>query len=74
MCLIVGYNARTGEIAISNSWGDRETIPAWIPLKLAFRISQKMSFVLITSEKKQSMTAEIERNEEKKGEKKIRQR
>ena len=74
MCLIVGYNARTGEIAISNSWGDRESIPAWIPLKLAFRISQKTSFVLIPSEKKQSMTAEIERNEEKKGKKKIRQR
>ncbi len=47
MCLIVGYNARTEEIAFSNSWGDAELVPAWIPLKLALRISQKATFVLI---------------------------
>jgi len=46
VCLIVGYNARTEEIAISNSWGDAERIPAWIPLKLAVRVSQKATFVL----------------------------
>ena len=46
VCLIVGYNARTEEIAISNSWGDQEKIPAWIPLKFAIRVSQKATFVL----------------------------
>lgn len=46
VCLIVGYNARTEEIAISNSWGDAERVPAWIPLKLAVRVSQKATFVL----------------------------
>ncbi|MBO4649261.1 MAG: C39 family peptidase [Lentisphaeria bacterium] len=47
VCLIVGYNARTEEIAISNSWGDQEKIPAWIPLKFAVRVSQKATFVLV---------------------------
>ena len=47
VCLIVGYNARTEEIAVSNSWGDQEKIPAWIPLKFALRISQKATFVLM---------------------------
>ena len=47
MCLIVGCNEKTDEIAISNSWGDREIVPAWIPVRFALRISQKSTYALI---------------------------
>ena len=47
ICLIVGFNEETGEIAVSNSWGDQENEPAWIPLKLALCVSQKTTFVLV---------------------------
>lgn len=47
MCLIVGFNEETDEIAVSNSWGDKEGIPAWIPLKLASRVSMRTTFVLV---------------------------
>ena len=47
MCLIVGYNEETMEIAVSNSWGDKELTPAWIKLKSALRVSQGMSLVLM---------------------------
>ena len=47
MCLIVGYNEETMEIAVSNSWGDKELTPAWIKLKSALRVSMGMSLVLM---------------------------
>ena len=47
MCLIVGCNEKTDEIAISNSWGDREIVPAWIPVRFAVRISQRSTYALI---------------------------
>lgn len=47
MCLIVGCNEKTDEIAISNSWGDREIVPAWIPVKFAVRISQRATYALV---------------------------
>ena len=46
MCLIVGCNSRTSEIAISNSWGEKEIIPAWIPLRLAQKVSQGATFII----------------------------
>ena len=46
MCLIVGCNEKTDEIAISNSWGDREIVPAWIPVRFALRISQRGTYAL----------------------------
>ena len=46
MCLIVGCNVRTSEIAISSSWGEREIIPAWIPLRLALKVSQGATFII----------------------------
>ena len=47
LCLIVGYNEITGEIAVSNSWGDRELIPTWVPVKIAKRVSQKETIVFL---------------------------
>ena len=47
MCLIVGCNEKTDEIAISNSWGDREIVPAWIPVRFAVRISQRATYALV---------------------------
>ena len=46
-CLIVGCNEKTDEIAISNSWGDREIVPAWIPVRFAVRISQRATYALV---------------------------
>ena len=46
MCLIVGYNELTREIAVSNSWGDRELVPTWVPIKVAAKVSQKSTVVL----------------------------
>ena len=46
-CLIVGCNEKTDEIAISNSWGDEELVPAWIPVKFAVRISQRGTYALV---------------------------
>lgn len=46
ICLIVGCNVRTSEIAISNSWGEGEIIPAWIPVKLALKVSQGVTFII----------------------------
>lgn len=42
MCLIVGYNRKTDEIAVTNSWGDRHIIPIWIPLKVAKKVSREL--------------------------------
>ena len=41
VCLIIGYNAITDEIAVSNSWGQMHIAPTWIPVKAARKISQK---------------------------------
>ena len=47
ICIIVGYNKKTGEIAVSNSWGDNEIKPGWVPLKTARKVSQGFSMVLL---------------------------
>lgn len=47
LCLIVGYNELTGEIAVSNSWGIYENIPGWVPEKSARKVCQKYAFVLL---------------------------
>ena len=47
ICLIVGYNEATGEIGVSNSWGERELIPTWVPIKIAKRVSQKETIVFL---------------------------
>jgi len=46
-CLIVGCNEKTDEIAISNSWGDAELVPAWIPVRFAVRISQGGTYAFV---------------------------
>ena len=51
MCLIVGYNEDTMEIAVSNSWGDGELTPAWIKLRSALRVSQGLTLVLLPKAK-----------------------
>ncbi len=40
LCLIVGYNADTEEVAVSNSWGEKENAPSWIPLKAAKAVNR----------------------------------
>ena len=47
ICLIVGYNEITEEIGVSNSWGERELIPTWVPLKIAKKVSQKSTIVFL---------------------------
>ena len=47
VCLIVGYNEITDEIGVSNSWGDRELVPTWVPVKIARRVSQKSTIVFL---------------------------
>ena len=32
LCLIIGYNEKTDEIAVSNSWGEHENTPSWISM------------------------------------------
>lgn len=46
MCLVIGYNAETEEIAVSNSWGAHEIEPSWVPLRIAQKVSQGRTFVL----------------------------
>ena len=46
ICLIIGYNKETDEIAVSNSWGKAHIAPVWIPVKAAKKVSQNMLFVL----------------------------
>ena len=46
ICLIIGYNKLTDEIAVSNSWGEKENRPSWVPLKAAQRVGQGVQFVL----------------------------
>lgn len=47
MCLIIGYNEKTDEIAVTNSWGDHEIQPSWVPVKIARKVSQGKTFVLM---------------------------
>ena len=42
MCLIIGYNRETNEIAVSNSWGDDHIAPLWIPMKAASKVSREV--------------------------------
>lgn len=46
ICLIIGYNRQTEEIAVSNSWGEKENRPSWVPLKAAQRVGQGVQFVI----------------------------
>ncbi|MBE6356274.1 MAG: hypothetical protein E7058_04075 [Lentisphaerae bacterium] len=45
VCLIIGYNAGTDEIAVSNSWGNAHIQPLWIPVKAAKKVSADFLFV-----------------------------
>ena len=47
MCLIIGYNESTQEIAVSNSWGMGEVKPSWVPLHIALKVSQGKTVVLM---------------------------
>ena len=38
--LIIGYNEKTDEIAVTNSWGAAYIEPQWIPMKVARKASQ----------------------------------
>ena len=40
ICLIIGYNETTGEIAVSNSWGAHENAPSWIPINAAETVNR----------------------------------
>ena len=46
ICLIIGYNRQTDEIAVSNSWGERENRPSWVPIKAAQQAGMGIQFVL----------------------------
>ena len=46
ICLIVGYNEATKEIAVTNSWGDRDMQPAWIPIEFAKKVSKGYTFAV----------------------------
>ncbi len=46
VCLVIGYNAETEEIAVSNSWGAQEVQPTWVPLRVARKVSQGRTFIL----------------------------
>ena len=41
VCLIIGYNRETDEIAVSNSWGQAFAV-RWIPLKVARKVSRQL--------------------------------
>jgi hypothetical protein len=45
ICLIIGYNNKTGEIAISDSWGPRFT-ERWVPVSAARKASQGYMYVI----------------------------
>ena len=47
MCLIIGYNELSQEIAVSNSWGMGEIKPSWVPMHIAQRVSQGKTVVLM---------------------------
>ena len=45
ICMIIGYNATTNEVAVSDSWGKRYTI-RWIHVDEAEAVSNKSGFVI----------------------------
>ncbi len=45
MCLIIGYNARTGEVALSDSWGP-EFAERWVTAEEAAQVSQNDFLVI----------------------------
>jgi hypothetical protein len=45
ICMIIGYNETTNEIAVSDSWGKNHTI-RWIHLDEAEAVSNKNGFVI----------------------------
>ncbi|VGO21142.1 C39 family peptidase [Pontiella sulfatireligans] len=45
ICLIIGYNLQSGEIAISDSWGPRFA-ERWVPVKAARNASQGFMYVI----------------------------
>ena len=47
ICLVIGYNLETEEIAVSNSWGEHEIQPSWVPLRIGKKVSHGKTFVLV---------------------------
>ena len=45
ICLIIGYNKQTGEIAISDSWGSRFA-ERWVPAQAARAVSRGGLYVI----------------------------
>jgi hypothetical protein len=45
ICLIIGYNEKTGELAVSDSWGPRYEL-RWIPLGLAQAVTTRGGYVI----------------------------
>ena len=45
ICMIVGYNPETQEVAVSDSWGKAYEL-RWIPLALAQRVTQRFYYVI----------------------------
>jgi len=46
ICMIIGYNEKTGELAVSDSWGPRFE-RRWVPLKVADWASQGGLFMIL---------------------------
>lgn len=44
-CMIVGYNAETDEIAVSDSWGPNY-VERWIPIDQAEQVSQGSIYLI----------------------------
>ncbi len=45
ICMIVGYNEATGEIAVSDSWGPKYEL-RWVPIKVAQAVTTSGGFVI----------------------------
>lgn len=45
ICMIIGYNAATNEVAVSDSWGKRYTI-RWVHADEAEAVSNKSGYVI----------------------------
>lgn len=58
LCLVIGYNMETEEIAVSNSWGAHEIQPTWVPLRIARKVSHGKSLVLLPPGSKGNRSAE----------------
>jgi hypothetical protein len=46
LCMIIGYNEATGELAVSDSWGPRFE-RRWVPVKIANWVSQGNLFLIL---------------------------